>query len=99
MKTIKIFHLKIIVFTAGKYCSILHRRVCVMKQGFLWDLEAEVKINYNTVVCDISETGTNEIQTELSSSPTRIIDRNCTSEIDANGTNVICKMRIIVFLT
>ena len=29
-KNIKIFHLKIIVFTAVKYCSILHRRVCVM---------------------------------------------------------------------
>ena len=48
-----IFHLKIIVFTAAKYCSILHRRVCVMKRLLpqnqksedrnigmqLWDLE------------------------------------------------------------
>ena len=27
---IKIFHLKIIIFTAVKYCSILHGHVCVM---------------------------------------------------------------------
>ena len=28
--SITIFHLKIVVFTAVKYCSILRRRVCVM---------------------------------------------------------------------
>ena len=37
-KTIRIFHLKIIVFTNVKYCSILHsfiiRRVCVMQSDF-----------------------------------------------------------------
>ena len=32
MKIIKTFHLKIIIFTAVKYCSILHGRVFVMKQ-------------------------------------------------------------------
>ena len=30
MKKLKIFHLKIIIFTAVKYCCILHGRVCVM---------------------------------------------------------------------
>ena len=29
-KNILIFHLKIIIFTAVKYCCILHGRVCVM---------------------------------------------------------------------
>ena len=29
-KKFTIFHLKIIIFTAVKYCSILHGRVCVM---------------------------------------------------------------------
>ena len=29
-KNIKKFHLKIIIFTAVKYCSILHGHVCVM---------------------------------------------------------------------
>ena len=29
-KTIKNFHLKITIFTAVKYCSILHGHVCVM---------------------------------------------------------------------
>ena len=35
LKNITIFHQKIIVFTAMKYCSILHRRVCVMIFVFL----------------------------------------------------------------
>ena len=30
MKIFKTFHLKIIIFTAVKYCCILHGRVCVM---------------------------------------------------------------------
>ena len=30
MEKYQIFHLKIIDFTAVKYCSILHGRVCVM---------------------------------------------------------------------
>ena len=30
IKIDKIFHLKIIIFTAVKYCNILHGRVCVM---------------------------------------------------------------------
>ena len=29
-KSINVFHLKIIIFTAVKNCSILHGRVCVM---------------------------------------------------------------------
>ena len=32
MKNINIFQLKITIFTAVIYCSILHRRVCVMQQ-------------------------------------------------------------------
>ena len=31
MKNIIIFHLKINIFTAVKYCCILHGRVCLMK--------------------------------------------------------------------
>ena len=31
-KNIAIFHLKIIIFIAVKYCSILHGNVCVMLQ-------------------------------------------------------------------
>ena len=36
-KNITFFHLKIIIFTAVKYCSILHGRICVIcniKVGF-----------------------------------------------------------------
>ena len=33
-KNITVFHLKIIIFTAEKYCNLLHRHVCVML-GFL----------------------------------------------------------------
>ena len=32
-KTIIIFHLKINIFTAVKYCCILHGRVCVMSRN------------------------------------------------------------------
>ena len=35
MKNIKSFHLKLILFTAVKYHSILHGHVCVMKRGYL----------------------------------------------------------------
>ena len=35
MKKLKKFHLKMNIFTAGKYCYILHGCVCVMHQNIL----------------------------------------------------------------
>ena len=34
MKNITIFHLKTMIFTAVKYCSILHRHVIVLKMTY-----------------------------------------------------------------
>ena len=36
VKTASIFYLKIIIFTAVKYCSILHGRVCVKKMNSIF---------------------------------------------------------------
>ena len=38
-KNITIFHLKIIIFTATKYCRILHGRVCVMIRSLYLDVQ------------------------------------------------------------
>ena len=35
-KNVIIFHLKINIFTAVKYCCILHGRVCVMNPALSW---------------------------------------------------------------
>ena len=49
IRTYNNFHLKIIVFTAVKYCSILHRHVCVMIIDF--DINQTGSAIFYSLVC------------------------------------------------